>query len=193
VIEALERRPILLVLAGPNGAGKSTFYDAQLSGFRLCFVNADDLARELELDPYSAAEAADRIRRELLARRESFVFETVFSDPVGAKLEFLKEAERAGYTVVLFFIGIDGPETSEERVAMRVAQGGHDVPNDKLKSRYRRVMANLQRALAEISNIRVYDNSDLLHAFRSVAVVEEGVLTVHQPTPKWLKPLLPHH
>lgn len=191
MIGALERHPILLVLAGPNGAGKSTFYDAHLSRFALRFVNADDLARELELDPYSAAEAAERIRQALFERRESFVFETVFSDPVGAKLEFLKEAERAGYTVMLFFIGIDGPETSEVRVAMRVAQGGHDVPNDKLKSRYRRIMANLQRSLVELSNVRVYDNSDLLHPYRTVVLVEDGVLTVHQPTPKWLKPLLP--
>jgi predicted ABC-type ATPase len=187
----LKRRPILLVLAGPNGAGKSTFYDAHLSGFPFRFVNADDLARELELDPYSAAEAANRIRGEIFERRENFVFETVFSDPVGAKLEFLKEAERAGYTVVLFFIGIDKPEASETRVAMRVAQGGHDVPNDKLKSRYQRVMANLERALVQLSNVRVYDNSDLLHPYRLVALVEDGVLTVHPPTPKWLKPLLP--
>jgi predicted ABC-type ATPase len=193
VIDSLVRRPILLVLAGPNGAGKSTFYDVQLGGFAFPFVNADDLARELELDPYSAAEAADRIRRELLARRESFVFETVFSDPVGAKLEFLKEAERAGFTVVLFFIGIDGPETSEDRVGMRVAQGGHDVPNDKLKNRYPRVMANLRRALVELSNVRVYDNSDLLQPFRLVALFEEGVLTIHPPVPKWLKPLVPPH
>jgi predicted ABC-type ATPase len=190
-MKVLERRPIVLALAGPNGAGKTTFYDTHLSGVVLRFVNADDLARELELDPYSAAEAADRIRKEMFARRESFVFETVFSDPVGAKLEFLKEAERAGYTVVLFFIGIDRPQTSEDRVAMRVAQGGHDVPNEKLKNRYQRVMANLKRALAELSNVRVYDNSDLLHPYRLVALVEERALSVHPPTPKWLKSLLP--
>jgi predicted ABC-type ATPase len=187
----LERRPIILALAGPNGAGKTTFYDAHLSGFAFRFVNADDLARQLELDPYSAAEAADRIRKEMFARRESFVFETVFSDPMGAKLEFLKEAERAGYTVVLFFIGVDRPETSKDRVAMRVAQGGHDVPNEKLDTRYQRVMTNLKRALAELSNVRVYDNSDLLHPYRLLALVEERALSVYPPTPKWLKSVLP--
>jgi predicted ABC-type ATPase len=190
-MKLLDRRPIVLALAGPNGVGKTTFYGAHLSGFALRFVNADDLARELELDPYSAAEAADRIRKEMFARKESFVFETVFSDPMGAKLESLKEAERAGYTVVLFFIGIDRPETSKNRVAMRVAQGGHDVPNEKLNTRYQRVMTNLKRALAELSNVRVYDNSDLLHPYRLLALVEERTLSVYPPTPKWLKSLLP--
>lgn len=190
-MKLLDRRPIVLALAGPNGAGKTTFYGAHLSGFALRFVNADDLARELELDPYSAAEAADRIRKEMFARKESFVFETVFSDPMGAKLESLKEAERAGYTVVLFFIGIDRPETSKNRVAMRVAQSGHDVPTEKLNTRYQRVMTNLKRALAELSNVRVYDNSDLLHPYRLLALVEERTLSVYPPTPKWLKSLLP--
>jgi predicted ABC-type ATPase len=63
--------------------------------------------------------------------------------------------------VVLFFIGIEGAEVSDERVAMRVLKGGHDVPADKIVERFPRVMANLKRALTELSNVRVYDNSDL--------------------------------
>jgi predicted ABC-type ATPase len=190
-MKVLDRRPILLALAGPNGAGKTTFYSAHLQPYGLRFVNADELARELCVDPYTAAEVADRIRKEFVARRESFAFETVFSDPVGAKLEFLKDAERAGYTVVLFFIGIGTPEMSEERVAMRVAQGGHDVPNEKLLARYSRVMSNLKRALAELSNVRVYDNSDLSSPYRLVALVEDKSLSVNPPIPDWLRPLLP--
>lgn len=190
-MKVLERRPILLAIAGPNGAGKSTFYASHLLPHGLPFVNADDLARLLELDPYKSAEIADRIRREMAGRGESFAFETVFSDPIGEKLEFLKDAERVGYAVMLFSIGIDQPRVSEERVAMRVAKGGHDVPHDKLYSRYGRVMENLRRALAELSNVRVYDNSDLLAPYRLVAVLEDGVLTLTPPTPRWLKPLLP--
>jgi predicted ABC-type ATPase len=94
---------------------------------------------------------------------------------------------------VLFFIGVDRAETSEERVAMRVAEGGHDVPHDKLMSRYARTMQNLKRALAALTNLRVYDNSDLLAPHRLVAVKEDGVLRLFSPTPRWLKPLLPPH
>ena len=79
----LDQRPIIVALAGPNGAGKTTFYQAHLQPAGLRFVNADLLARELVLDPYAAAKVADALRRELVRQRESFVFETVFSDPRG--------------------------------------------------------------------------------------------------------------
>jgi predicted ABC-type ATPase len=192
VKELLARRPILIALAGPNGAGKSTFYKNFIEDVNLPFVNADVLSAQLQIDPYSAASLADKVRRELLSRSQSFVFETVFSDPVGDKIEFLKHAESAGYTVVLFFIGIPGPSTSEERVAIRVAKGGHDVPSEKLVERYPRILENLKRALTELSNVRVYDNSDLRNPFRLVASRENsGPIRLLKPVPQWLAAVLP--
>lgn len=190
--EILDRRPIVVALAGPNGAGKSTFYAAQLRPSGLRFVNADDLSQALGIDAYRAAEVADEIRRELVDRGESFIFETVFSDPVGDKLAFLKQAERRGYTVVLLFIGIESPSMSDDRVALRVMQGGHDVPADKIAGRYSRTMKNLHRSLIELKNVRVYDNSDLNDPYREVAVKEEGHdLLLIEPIPAWLHSLLP--
>ncbi|HWQ91470.1 MAG TPA: zeta toxin family protein, partial [Clostridia bacterium] len=123
---------------------------------------------------------------ELIRQRESFVFETVFSDPVGDKLSFLKAAAQSGYTVVLCFIGLSGPETSEQRVAMRVSQGGHDVPSEKLVSRYPRTLANLKLAIRELPHVLVFDNEDLSDPFRIVAVSEHGRLLWHgKPAPKW--------
>jgi predicted ABC-type ATPase len=174
VTSPFDARPIVVAVAGPNGAGKTTFHDAHLAPAGLRFVNADDLARELELDPYAAAELAATLRETLLEQGESFVFETVFSDPGGEKLAFLKRAAARGHTVVLCFIGLDGPAVSEERVAMRVAQGGHDVPSDKLAARYPRTLRNLARAIRELPLVLVYDNSDLAHPFRQVAVFEQG-------------------
>src|SRR5215469_5458738 len=106
MISPLDRRPIVVALAGPNGAGKTTFYYAHLQPAGLRFVNADILARELNLDPYVAADLASSLRQELVNQRESFVFETVFSDPVGDKLSFLKRIAEIGYTVLLCFIGV---------------------------------------------------------------------------------------
>lgn len=163
-----------MALSGPNGAGKTTFYRTYLRPSGLRFVNADVVARELGVDPYKAAKLAEGLRLQLIEQGESFIFETVFSDPVGHKLAFLKDAERCGYTVVLFFIGLDGPETCNERVAMRVLKGGDDVPAEKLLERYPRVMSNLKRALVELSNVRVYDNSDLRRPYRLVATMENG-------------------
>jgi predicted ABC-type ATPase len=188
----LSRRPILVALAGPNGAGKTTFYRTYLRPSGLRFVNADVVALDLQIDAYKAAKVADSLRRQLIEQRESFIFETVFSDPAGDKLAFLKEVERSGYTVALFFIGIKGPDVSNQRVAMRVLKGGHDVPGDKLQERYPRVMRNLKEALVELSNVRVYDSSDLKRPYRLVATVENGQeIQLHEPTPEWLRPLLP--
>ena len=188
----LDQRPVIVALAGPNGAGKTTFYHAHLQPAGLRFVNTDVLARELDLDPYAAAKVADALRRQLVQQHESFVFETVFSDPVGDKLAFLKDAAKAGYTVVLCFIGISGPSVSEERVAMRVSQGGHDVPAEKMIARFPRTLANLQAALRELPNALIFDNDDLRTPFRQIAVFQNGQrVSLNPPIPGWLKPLLP--
>lgn len=188
----LDRRPIVVALAGPNGAGKTTFYRAHLADSGLRFVNADQLALQLNVDPYRAADLADAVRRELIARNESFIFETVFSDPVGSKLAFLQNAAARAYTVVLYFVGIDSVSISRERVGMRVAKGGHDVPSDKIKTRYSRTMENLRKALVSLPYVYVYDNSDLRSPYRLVAILEEGQgIKVYKPTPQWLRGLLP--
>jgi predicted ABC-type ATPase len=188
----LDQRPLIIALAGPNGAGKTTFYQTYLALAGLRFINADILARELGADPYVAAQLADAVRQELVNQRESFVFETVFSDPVGDKRQFLREAVGAGYTVVVCFIGLSSAEVSEERVAMRVTQGGHDVPAEKLASRFPRTLANLRAAIAELPYVIVFDNDDLRTPFREVATFKDGKLVeLKKPVPRWLRPLLP--
>jgi len=187
-----DRRPILVAVAGPNGAGKTTFYHAHLHHTGLPFVNADVLSQYLDTDPYSAAQIVAALRRELLHQRESFVFETVFSDPVGDKLRFLEDAVQVGYTVVLCFIGLSSPDRSEERVALRVTQGGHDVPSDKLAARYPRILANLTAALVALPHVLIFDNDDLRTPFRHVATFEHGQpVSLAAPVPAWLHPLLP--
>ena len=79
----LDRRPIVIALVGSNGSGKSTFYESYLSDAGLRFINAVELSSSLGLSPYESAELATSIRRELVNQRESFIFETVLSDPVG--------------------------------------------------------------------------------------------------------------
>jgi predicted ABC-type ATPase len=184
----LDARPLIVALAGPNGAGKSTFFEAHLRPAGLRFVNADELARELGLGAYEAAELANQLRRALIEQRESFVFETVFSDPVGDKVSFLREAANNGYTVVLCFIGLESAVTSEQRVAMRVLQGGHDVPSEKLAARFDRTMANLGRAVRELPSVHVFDNGDLRTPFRKVAEFENGnPMFTADSVPAWLK------
>jgi predicted ABC-type ATPase len=188
----LDQRPVIIALAGPNGAGKTTFYHAYLQPAGLRFVNADVLAQALHTEPYAAAHVAGAIRQELVKQRESFVFETVFSDPAGEKLAFLKSAADAGYNTILCFIGAASPQVSEQRVALRVSQGGHDVPSEKLIQRFPRILANLKIALRELPHVWVFDNNDLRIPYRLVAIVESGHLVkLQRPVPRWLAPLLP--
>ena len=189
----IDQRPVIVALAGPNGAGKTTFYYAHLQPAGLRFINADILAQELGIDSYAAARIASGIRTELVNQRESFVFETVFSDPVGEKLAFLKSAAEAGYNTILCYIGTGGsPAISEQRVSMRVSQGGHDVPTRKLEESFPRILANLKSSLRELPNVWVFDNNDLRTPYRLVAIVQQGrVVKLQRPVPKWLAPLLP--
>lgn len=173
-LSLLSRRPILVAVAGSNGAGKSTFHHAHLSDCGLRFVNADDLAAALGLDPCEAADLAAAIRRERVAQRESFVFETVLSDPRGAKIAGLEALAEDGIQVALVFIRIESSEVSKQRVSMRVAQGGHDVPDEKLEARFDRTLANLERAIRSLPLVNVFDDSDLASPCRLESVYADG-------------------
>lgn len=187
-----EVAPNLIAVAGPNGAGKSAFYGSYLAHEGLPFVNADVIARELGIGAYKAAAIAEAGRQELYDLRESFIFETVFSDPVGGKLAFLEDTLRSGYNVVLCFVGISGPEVSVDRVGQRVAEGGHDVPADKLVGRFPRVMENLRLAMLRLPMVLVYDNDDLRDPHRFCLAAGMGkVLEEVAPIPSWLRSLLP--
>lgn len=169
----------MLVLAGPNGAGKSTYHDVYLRALGLPLVNADLIARDLDVDDpvarvRQAAEIAEEERRLLIARGESFCMETVFSDPVGAKLDLLRDAQREGYEVILIFVGLESPELSRARVMQRVAQGGHDVPDDRLRSRFPRVLENLKGAVGFVDCALLLDNSDAQSPYRVIAFFERG-------------------
>lgn len=170
----LAARPVVVAIAGSNGAGKSTFFHAHLAGTGLRFINADDLAAQMQLEAYAAAQLAAALRASLVEQRESFVFETVLSDPVGARVRELEEAGHAGMHVVMVFIRIDSPTTSRQRVAMRVMQGGHDVPDEKLEARFQRTLDNLERAIRALPVVVILDNGDLARPYRLEAVYRGG-------------------
>jgi predicted ABC-type ATPase len=182
---------VLVVIAGPNGAGKSTFVQEILQPLEIALVNPDALARVLFPDAppvaaYEAARAADLVRADLIERGISFCMETVFSDPEGAKVEFLRDAQQRGYTVMLIFIGLDDSDLSLGRVVRRVQKGGHDVPDDKLRSRFPRTLANLANALTFVDYAMVYDNSSGEEPYRLVAELQKGDVVRRGTTqPDW--------
>ena len=93
--------------------------------------------------------------------------------------------------MVLCFIGIADADRSEERVAMRVSQGGHDVPTDKLIARFPRTMANLKQAIRVLPCVLIFDNDDLRTPFRLAAVFRGGQTAfLAKPIPDWLEAML---
>ncbi len=184
--------PVLVMLAGPNGAGKTTFYRTFLEDKGLPFINADHVAESLHIDAYEAARIAEDMRRKLISRSESFISETVLSDPVGAKVDFLQVAVRKGYEVTLFFIGIESAALSKARVQARVMAGGHDVPTEKLMKRYDRTLLNLGRAISVLPRVILYDNSQADDPYRFVAEFRNGNVTRRggQSPPRWTEPFL---
>jgi len=157
----------------------------------LMYLNADDIAAKLGLSVGESARTADALRAELLDSGESFITETVFSDPVGAKLQFMRDAIDKGYAVTLIYIGLDSSQLSEARVIQRVESGGHDVPSERLPRRYAQSLANLGAAMDFVPTIRVFDNSNAEDPFRYVLLIKDGLRKDQvAPLPKWLVGLL---
>lgn len=182
---------VLVAVAGPNGAGKATFVEKFLHPLGLRVVSPDAIARALFPDApeeaaYEAARAADAVRTDLLRRGVSFCMETVFSDPSGAKLAFFEEARKQDYTVILIFIGLESSELSAARVMQRTAEGGHDVPDEKIASRFPRVLANLARALPFVDHALLFDNSSADEPYRFVAELRAGRIAKRGAVrPRW--------
>lgn len=186
---------LLIVLAGPNGAGKSSFYEQYFAASGLPFVNPDILANGLpavddETKATQAAAIAELSRQFFIAQRISFITETVLSDPIGDKVAKFAAARQLGYFLDVHFIGLDSAALSQARVIDRVSRGGHDVPDDRIFSRYPRTLANLARLLDVADQLSIYDNSEISRPHRLVAVLENGkLISITSPLPIWLAQL----
>lgn len=112
---------------------------------------------EVKVNSYFASVASDLIRQKLLPVRESFSFETVMSSR--DKIDFLRKSLRYGYRNYLYFIATDDPAINISRVEIRVKANGHDVPEKKIRSRYKRSLENLWDAIKLTNRAYIYDNS----------------------------------
>ena len=200
-------RPVLWVLAGVNGAGKSSIggHGLRQAGFE--WFNPDTFARELVAatgcDQVQANAAAwqEGMRRldDAMERRRAYAFETT----LGGNTVPRKIAEASHtHDVLMWFCGLSSPDHHIARVRARVAAGGHDIPEAKIRERYRSSLENLIALMPSIEMLRVYDNSvDVLPGEAIpdpvlLADIARGRLrwpldldTLRQ-TPDWAKPLL---
>ena len=143
------------MFAGPNGSGKSTF--TVVLRPLMDYINADEIRQNLKCSDLEAAQVAERQREECLAQKRDFCFETVMSTE--RNLHLLRRARRAGYFVRCYYVLTVDPRINVYRIQARVAAGGHDVPEEKIYTRFQRAMALVPEVVAVSDICHIYDNS----------------------------------
>lgn len=179
------RRPSLTIFAGPNGSGKSTAFDRFLrAGFDSGeYLNPDEIAKSLA---GSGAPAVDlragreviRRTRSLIDARRSFVRESTLTSR-----EVVRSAERAkavGYRLVMVFVAVTSIDTTQGRVAIRVAKGGHDITSEAQLRRFPRSLENAPRVAGIVDVAYFLDNAELQH--KLVGTVSGGTITFMDPS-----------
>lgn len=194
-----KKKPELIIIAGPNGSGKTSVTQRFLHhewSDGILYINPDIVANEKFGDwnnhdsIVKAAHYCEMLREECLSKKQSFVFETVFSS--NDKIDFVIRAKNAGFFIRIFFIATEHPSINASRIAKRVMEGGHDVPIAKIISRYYKSIANCKAIESIVDRLYVYDNSiDNVNA-KSLFRLSNGVLVKKytEEIPEWAKLLL---
>ena len=132
---------------------------------------------------------AETFRYTLLQQGQSFCFETVFSHP--SKIDFVANARALGYQVIVVYIHLASSGLYRARVAQRVSEGGHNVPDEKVNSRLPRTLANIARVIPLCNQFWALDNSSIHNPLQPVLVIKEGVRVDHvTPEPAWVSVLV---
>ena len=186
---------LLVMVAGPNGSGKSTLIAALRSdpvigpSLPAAYINADDIQRETGADAAGAQHAAAELRARALAERRDVMYETVMSHP--SKLAELQQARAAGYELHVFFLATEDASINVQRVALRVAAGGHDVPEARTRQRYERTLALAPAAIGLADRAFVYDNSSGSHGIQLQAqLVGERLVPMTAAPARWVQLLV---
>lgn len=200
------RQTSISVIAGTNGAGKSSILGEYLRQNGGAYFNPDEIARQLRerhpnLNQAEANSLAWKAGRDLLAaaieQEHDFVFETTLGGNTIPRL--LADAASRGRHVVIWYIGLDSPETHIRRVEARVQHGGHSIPEAKIRERFIRSRENLISLLPMLRECRLFDNS--MHADMDKGEAPTPVSLLHlrdgeilelcdlDKVPDWAKPV----
>lgn len=150
------KKPEVLVFAGPNGSGKSTI--TKMANIVGIYVNADNIKMDIHCSDLEAAKIAESLRNDCVSRNQNFTFETVLS--TRRNLELLIRAKENGYFIRVIYVLTYDSKINIARVISRVDSGGHNVPKDKIVTRYNRALALLPEVIQVSDICHIYDNSD---------------------------------
>ena len=156
------RRPEIVVIAGPNGSGKSTYTEFivgpnQFADESIEYINADNIQAALGCDAVEAAQTATAMREKALSENRNFAFETVMS--TRRNLDLLIKAKENGYFICCFYFLTADSSINVQRVLSRVEDGGHSVPEEKIKTRYDKAKQLIPELVLVCDSINIWDNS----------------------------------
>ena len=157
----MQKKPEIIVFAGPNGSGKSTI--TKLAKIIKPYINADDIKSSLHCSDIEAAQKATLMRESYVNNNESISFETVLS--TSRNLDLLIKAKQKGYFIRVIYVLTVNSQINVYRVKQRFANGGHDVPKEKVISRYENALKIIPELVQVADVCHIYDNS-LDNAFR---------------------------
>lgn len=195
-----------MLLAGVNGAGKSSIGGFALESVGVTYFNPDRCTKQL-LESGTGLTADDanaeawaigrRSLEQALATESNYAFETTLG---GRSItDLLIEGARNGARVRMWFCGLDTPERHLQRIAARVAAGGHDIPEDKVRDRYEASRLNLIRLLPWLARLDLHDNSidripsarEIPEPRRLIRMVDRRIVSIIplDQMPDWAKPI----
>ncbi|MCD8118326.1 MAG: zeta toxin family protein [Lachnospiraceae bacterium] len=149
--------------AGPNGAGKTTLYKAAFVDPGEKRVNSDEILKENggdwknQKDQFHAMKEAARRIRTYINQGISFNQETTLAGK--SIFGMIRKARECGYTINLYYIGLADENLAVRRVMERERNGGHGIPEEDIRRRYRSSMENLNKIIPLCDNIEIYDNT----------------------------------
>ncbi len=200
--------PVIFVLAGINGAGKTSIGGALLRREGLNYFNPDEAAERIRMQIGCSMEEASSLawhegRRRLeeaIESRTNYAFESTLGGTTLPRL--LEEAAAAGFDVLVWFVGLANADLHIARVRARVAAGGHDIPEEKIRERWSASRRNLIALMPFLTELQVFDNTREGDA--AAGTIPQPVLLLHwqrgtiiapplkrlEKTPEWAKPII---
>ncbi|MCV3443733.1 zeta toxin family protein [Campylobacter sp. IFREMER_LSEM_CL1097] len=184
-------KKIATIFAGAEGCGKTTLYYNELEknkdfGLR---INIDEIVSSFgdwknREDQFRASRIAIKMRENYIKKAYDFNQETTLCGT--SILSLFKKLQKNSYTINLYYIGLDSPNTAKQRVKIRVAKGGHDIKEELIEKRYYESLQNFNTVAKFCNRITIFDNTQ---NYKKLLEFKNNRLEVFETT-KWLEPLM---
>ena len=175
-------KPLALFLAGTNGSGKSSLRGTLNFNTKLVIIDPDKITKENGGNNTLGGRKVIELFRECINSKKSFVIETTLSGK--SVLNRLKEAKNAGFKIKMVYVGLDSVDLNIQRVANRVAKGGHNIPTEAIIKRYNSSRENLIQCINLLDKLEIYDNTHIMEL--NLAITDNEIKYLNSNAKQWI-------